>query len=104
MNVEGYSILDLSSPIIGYSLFFHEASGHLVIIDASVNPLNREALKNTTQLINHAFDSISTGENSKLYFLGIHDLDNKRVLKIMVREDKTPMGIEYTLRYATSYK
>lgn len=51
MNVEGYSVTDLSFPIIGYSLFFHKTSGSLVIVDTSVNPLNKEAVQNTTRLI-----------------------------------------------------
>lgn len=104
MTVEGYSVVDLSSPIIGYSLFFHKTSGSLVIVDASVNPLNKEARQNTTRLIKEAFDSVAAGGSSKLYFLGIHDLDSKRLLKIMLREAKTSMGLDYAIRYGISFK
>ncbi len=104
MNVEGYSVMDLLSPIIGYSLFFDKTSDSLVIVDTSVNPLNKEAVQNITRLAKESFDSVAAGGDSKLYFLGIHDLDRKRLLKIMVREAKTSMGFEYAIRYAISSK
>jgi hypothetical protein len=104
MNVEGYSVIDLSSPIIGYSLFFHKESDSLVIVDASVNPLNGEAQNNATLLIGKAFDSVAAGGDSMLYFLGLYDLDSKRQLKIMVREAITPMGPDYAIRYSISSK
>jgi hypothetical protein len=104
MRVEGYSVMDLSSPIIGYSLFFHKTSDSLAIVDSSVNPLNKEAVQNTTRLIKESFDSVTAGGDSKLYFLGIYNLDSKRLLKIMVREanTKTSSGPDYTIRYAIS--
>lgn len=104
MTVEGYSVIDLSSPIIGYSLFFHKTSDSLVIIDTSVNPLNKEAVQNATRLIKESLDSVAAGGDSKMYFLGIYDLDRKRVFKIMVREAKTSTGLEYAIRYAISSK
>lgn len=104
MKVVGYSVTDLSLPIIGYSLFFHETSDSLVIVDTSVNPLNKETLQNITRLVKESFDSVAAGTDSKLYFLGIHDLDSKRLLKIMVREAKTSMGLDYAIRYAISSK
>lgn len=61
MNVEGYSVIDLSSPIIGYSLFFHRTSDSLVLVDTSVNPLNKEAVQNTMRLIKESFDSVTAG-------------------------------------------
>ena len=39
-----------------------------------------------------------------MYFLGIHDLDSVRVLKIMVRAASTPMGPDYAIRYAVSQR
>jgi hypothetical protein len=102
MNVEEYSVLDLSSPIIGYSLFFHKTSDSLMIIDTTVNILNKEVLQNTAQLIKESFDSVVAGRDSKLYFLGIYDLDSKRLLKIMIREAKTSMGHDYAIRYGIS--
>ena len=104
MNVEGYSVIDLSSPIIGYSLFFHRASDSLVIVDTSVNPLNKEAVQNTVRLIKESFDSVTAGEDSKLYFLGIYDLGSGRLLKVTVRQGKTSVGLDYTIRYVISSK
>jgi hypothetical protein len=104
MNVEAYSVKDLSLPIIGYSLFFYKISDSLMIIDTSVNPLNKEAVQNITQLIKQSFDSVVAEDGSKLYFLGIYDLDSKRLLKIMLREAKTSIGPDYAIRYAISSK
>jgi len=104
MIVEGYSVLDLKAPIIGYSLFFHQSSGTLVLIDASVNPLNAAAMVSVAQLVDKSFDSVASEDNSKLHWLGLRDLDNQRVLKIMIREAKGSLGKEYAVRYAISEK
>ncbi len=104
MRVEGYSVMDPSSPIIGYSLFFYKSSDSLAIVDTSVNPLNEEAVQNTTRLIKESFDSVAAGGDSKLYFLGIYNLDSNRLLKIMLREAKTASGPDYAIRYAISSK
>jgi len=104
MIVEGYSVLDLKAPIIGYSLFFHQSSGTLVLIDASVNPLNDAAMVSVAQLVDKSFDSVASEDNSKLHWLGLRDLDNQRVLKIMIREAKGSLGKEYAVRYAISEK
>ena len=104
MNIDGYSVMDISSPIMGYSLFFHKEFDSLVMIDASVNPLNKDVFDNASRLIKEAFDSVSSGGNSKLYFLGIYNMDSKRLLKIMLREEKTSMGVEYAIRYIISSK
>lgn len=104
MRVEGYSVLDISSPIIGYSLYYHKASGSLVIVDASINPLNKEAMQISTVLIKDSFDLVAAGEGSKLYFLGIYNLNSQKHLKIILRETKAPMGHDYAIRYAISSK
>ena len=104
MIVEGYTVLDLKAPIIGYSLFFHQNSGTLVLIDASVNPLNAAALESVAQLVDKSFDSVASEDNTRLHWLGLRDLDNQRVLKIMIREAITPHGKEYAIRYAISGK
>jgi len=104
MRVEGYSVMDISSAIIGYSLFFYKTSDSLAIIDTSINPQNKEAVKNVAQLTKNSLDSTATGSNTKLYFLGTHDLDSRRLLKIMLREARTPMGLDYAIRYAISSK
>jgi hypothetical protein len=104
MMVEGYAVLDIKSPIIGYSLFFQQSSGMLVFIDASVNPLNAAAMKSVAQQVDKSFDSVASGDNSKLHFLGLQDLDNQRVLKIMIREAKSSLGKEYAVRYGISVK
>ncbi|MDQ3580163.1 MAG: hypothetical protein M3495_00360 [Pseudomonadota bacterium] len=102
MVVDGYSVQDMASPIIGYSLFYHSDNGPLVIADASVNPIQKDAVAGISKLIAASLDSISNPDGSKMYFLGIHDLDSSRVLKIMVRAASTPMGPDYALRYAVS--
>lgn len=104
MIVEGYTILDLTSPIIGYTLFFYGSSGALINIDTSVNPLNDDAMESIVHLTNIAFDSVKAGDNSKLHFLGILDLDDNSLLKIMVFEAKTTLGKEYAIRYGISIK
>ncbi len=69
-----------------------------------VNPLNKEAMENAMQLIKEAFDSVASGDDSKLYFLGIYDLDSKRLLKVALREAKTSKVPDYAIRYAISSK
>lgn len=102
MTVDGYTVQDPASPIIGYSLFYQGNNGPLVIVDASVNPLQRAAVSNVSDLIAKSFDSVSTPDGSRLYFLGIYDLDASRIIKIMVRKGDTPMGPDYAIRYAVS--
>lgn len=102
MVVDGYSVQDMASPIIGYSLFYHGDNGPLVIADASVNPIQKDAVAAISKLIAVSLDSISNPDGSKMYFLGIHDLDSSRVLKVMVRAASTPMGSDYALRYVVS--
>lgn len=102
MVVDGYSVQDMASPIIGYSLFYRVDNGPLVIADASVNPIQKDAVAAISKLIAASLDSISNADGSKMYFLGIHDLDSLRDLKIMVRATSTPMGPDYAIRYAVS--
>jgi hypothetical protein len=102
MTVDGYTVLDQSSSIIGYSLFYHGSSGPLVIVDSSVNPLQRAAANAASDLISKALDSVSTPDGSNLYFLGIYDLDASRVIKIMLRKADTAGGPDYAIRYAVS--
>lgn len=103
MVVDGYSILDMKSRIIGYSLFYHGNNGPLVIVDAAVNPTQKDAVGAATKLIAASLDSVSNPDGSKMHFLGIHNLDSSRVLKIMVRAGaQTPMGPDYAIRYAVS--
>lgn len=102
MIVDGYSVQDLTSPIIGYSLFFYGTNGSLVILDATVNHLNKDAVENISKLIKRSLDSVSNPNGSKMHFLGIYELDASRLLKIMVRKGQTPMGYDYAIRYAVS--
>lgn len=104
MMVDGYSVPDIKSPIIGYSLFFHKRSGNLAIVDASVNPLNQTAMEAVSQLVNKSLDSVDATGKSKIYFLGIFDIGNQRVLKIMVREAQISQDKEYAIRYVVSLK
>ena len=61
-------------------------------------------MESIVHLTNIAFDSVKAGDNSKLHFLGILDLDDNSLLKIMVFEAKTTLGKEYAIRYAISIK
>jgi hypothetical protein len=71
-------------------------------VDASVNPLQSATVGNVSDLIAESFDSLSTPDGSRLYFLGIYDLDASRAIKIMVRKGDTAMGPDYAIRYAVS--
>ncbi len=71
----GYSVQDMASPIIGYSLFYHGDNGPLVIADAAVNPMQKDAVAAISKLVATSLDSIANPDGSKMYFLGIHDLD-----------------------------
>ena len=102
MTIDGYTVQDLASPIVGYSLFYHGNNGPLVILYASVNPLQPAAVDKISDLIARSFDSVSTPDGSRLYFLGIYDLDPTRVIKIMVRKGSTSLGPDYAIGYAVS--
>lgn len=104
MIVDGYSVGDLKSAIIGYSLFYYGNDGPLVIADTSVNPLNVSARQTATNLLHKSLNSVSTPDGSMLYFLGIYDFDSSRVIKIMIRHTQTPMDSDYAIRYAVSYR
>jgi len=104
MVVDGYSVGDLKSSIIGYSLFYHGADGPLTIVDASVNPTNAAAKERVTDLLRKALDSVSNPDGSTLHFIGIYDLDSKRTLKIMVRKAQTPRGPDFAIRYTVSHR
>lgn len=102
MVVDGYTVLDIKSRIIGYSLFYYGDNGPLVIADAAVNPTQKDTVGAAVKLIATSLDSASNPDGSKMYFLGIHKLDSSRVLKIMVRAAQTPTGPDYAIRYAVS--
>lgn len=102
MIVDGYSVQNLTSPIIGYSMFFYGSNEPLVILDASVNPLNKHAIESVSKLIKSSLDSSFNPDGSKMYFLGIYELDSSRLVKIMVRKGQTPMGDDYAIRYGVS--
>ncbi len=48
MLVEGYSVLEIKSLLIGYTRFFHKSAGQIAILDASINPLNTAAMDAAT--------------------------------------------------------
>ena len=102
MVLDGYAVLDLASPIMGYSLFYYGSTGPLVIADAAVNPTQGTAMSGVQTLIHNALDSIRTPDGAKLYFLGVYDLDASQVINIMIREGPTPTGSDYAIRYAIS--
>jgi hypothetical protein len=103
MVVDGYTVMEMKSYIIGYSLFYHGDNGPLVIADAAVNPTLKDAVGAAAKLIAASLDSVSNPDGSKIYFLGIHNLDSSRVLKIVVRAGaQTPIGPDYAIRYVVS--
>lgn len=102
MVVDGYTVLDTKSPIIGYSLFYYGDNGPLAFADATVNPLQKDAVDAADKLIAASLESVSNPDGSKMYFLGIHKLDTSRVLKIMIRTAQSSMGTDYVLRYVVS--
>ena len=104
MVLDGYSAGDLKSPIIGYSVFYYGTDGPLTIVDASVNPMNAAAQERLADLLRKSLDSVSNPDGSTLHFLGIYDLDSKRTLKIMIRKGQTPLGPDFAIRYAVSYR
>jgi len=102
MVLDGYSVKDLKSPIIGYSLFYYGADGPLMIVDATVNVIQEKAIRKVAKLVDTSFDSVSNPDGSEMYFLGIYDLDATRLIKVMVRKAQTPFGTDYSIRYAVS--
>lgn len=104
MVLDGYSAADLKSPIILYSLFYYGSDGPLTIVDASINPMNVAAKERVTDLLRKVLHSVSNPDGSTLHFLGIYDLDSKRILKIMIRTAHTPLGPDFAIRYAVSHR
>jgi hypothetical protein len=104
MVLDGYSVGDLKSAVIGYSLFYYGTDGPLTIVDASVNPMNAEAKERLADLLRKPLDSVSNPDGSTLHFLGIYHLDSKRTLKIMIRKAQTPLGPDFAIRYTVSYR
>jgi hypothetical protein len=103
MVVDAYTILDMKSNIIGYSLFYGGDNGPLVIADAVVNSVEKVAISAIAKLIAAALDSVSLPDGSKVYFLGIQNLDASRDFKIMVRAGaKAPTAADYAIRYVVS--
>jgi hypothetical protein len=101
--VDAYTVLDMKSNIIGYSLFYGGDNGPLVIADAVVNPGEKDAVSAAAKLIASALDSVSLPDGSKVYFLGIQNLNASRDFKIMVRAGaQAPTAADYAIRYAVS--
>ncbi len=104
MVMDAYTVLDLTSPIIGYSLFYYGADGPLALLDAAVSPLVKDAVGNASKLISQSLDSLPNPDGSKTYFLGIYDVDSAGILKIMVRKGQTSMGTEYHIQYVVQIR
>lgn len=102
--LDGYSVQDPSSPIIGYSLFYAGAGGPLAFLYASVNPLVKNAISKADDLIRYSLDSESSPSGGTLYFLGTYDLNSDWILKILVRKDQTPGGLDYNIGYIVQKK
>jgi hypothetical protein len=101
--VDAYTVLDMKSLVIGYSLFYKGENGPLAIADAAVNPREKDAVSAAEKLIAASLDSLSIPNGSKMYFLGAHNLDSSRVLKIMIRAGApTSSGPDYAVRYLVS--
>ena len=106
MKMDPYNRETLIEGAIGYTVYFQGEDSPLVFIDVTVNPLHSAAGQAAEHLAKNAFDSVPGGaENSTLYFLGIYALDNKRVLKIMLLEERTSGRVsDINLRYGLSRK
>ncbi len=101
--IDAYTVLDRTSHIIGYRLFYRGDKGPLVIADAVVNSTEKEAVSAAANLVAASLDSVSTPDGSKTYFLGIQNLDSSRVLKVMVLAGaQSPSSPEYAIRYLVS--
>jgi hypothetical protein len=105
---DGYTALDLSSPVVGYSLGFIGEGQAIGVVNAGINPLKTDLHRRVLDLIAQSLDSrevsASVGATGpdKVYFLGLHPLDTERVLKIMVRAASTPVGVGYSIQYLVS--
>ena len=104
MVLDGYTVMDPKSSIIGYSLFYYGTTGPLVIMDAAVNPIHADAIQSALSLMDVAFDTVSNLDGSKMYFLGLYDLDRSHLLKIMIRCGQSPKGPDYAIRYGVSQR
>lgn len=104
MVLDGYTVIDPKSSIIGYSFFYYGTKGPLVIADAAVNPVHTDVIQIASSLVTAALDAVSNPDGSRMYFLGIYDLDRSRVIKIMIRRGQTPMGPDYAIRYVVSQR
>ena len=103
--LEGYSVQDMTSPIIGYSLRYAGADGPLAVLDAAVNPLVKDAVASASQLIFHSLQPVSKSDGYSTYFLGIYDVDSAGILKIWVLlKRQTSIGPEYHIRYIVQIK
>ncbi len=99
MVIDTYTTLDPGSSIIGYALFYPGSNGPLVIVEASISPFERAAVSAISDLTAKALDSASTPDGSRLYFLGIYDLDATQIIKTMVVKADTVVGHAYAVRY-----
>ena len=97
--LDGYSVQDMTSPIIGYSLRYDGADGPLAIVDAAVNPLVKDAVVSASQLILHSLQPVSKSDGYSTYFLGSYDVDFAGILDIWVLKRQTSIGPEYHIRY-----
>jgi len=104
MVLDGYSVQDPTSPIVGYSLFYDGADGPLAFFYAAVNPLVGDAVSSASDLIRHSLESESSPSRSTLYFLGTYDLDSDRILKIILRKDQTAKESDYNIGYIVQEK
>jgi hypothetical protein len=101
--VDAYTVLDMKSNIIGYSLYYGGDNGPLVFANAVVNNSEKDAVNAAAKLVAAALDSVSLPDGSKVYFLGIQNLDASRDFKIMVRVGaQAPTGSDYSIRYVVS--
>ena len=102
MVLDGYAVLNINSPIIGYSLFYNGPDGSLAFLDASVNPLNVPAAGGAARLVSTSFDTVDNPDGSTLHYIGDYDLGSGLRLRIMVRWAGTPVRPEYNIRYAVA--
>jgi len=101
--VDAYTVLDNKSNVIGYRLFYRGDNGPLLRADAVVNSREKEAAGAAEKLVAAALDSVSPADGSKVYFLGIQNLDASRVVRVMVQAGaQSSSATDYAIQYVVS--
>jgi len=98
--------IDTTHSIVLYVLYFQKGIdpyGEIpVLIDAGINPQNRQIIKKIKALIGDAYDTV-TADEGLMHWLGRLALDGMAPIDIMIYE-KTNVKNDYTIRYLVKYQ